>query len=127
MLGAALLLLCALASAIPVGAADSDTFAGAWSGQWKASDSPATGPVEVIFIEGGRAGGVLGQFTFVHGAKVLSARREGTAIDGRARFETPSDGRIVLRMEGPDRIVGDFTAGPMLPEAGGSLELRRAR
>jgi len=125
------LLLLVLASAQGVAAeprgASPSAFAGAWAGQWQAKDSTASGPVEVIFTDGTNRGSIVAQFTFMQGAKVLTSRREGTAIDGHVRFEAPDDGEIVLRMEGPGRLVGDFGGGPTLPAEQGALELDRAR
>jgi len=63
----------------------------------------------------------------MQGAKTLTSRREGMAIDGHVRFEAPDGGEIVLRMKGPRRLVGDFNGGPTLPAEDGVLELGRAR
>lgn len=102
-------------------------LAGAWTGQWAAKDSAAVGPVEVIFTNGPERGPILAQFTFVDGAKTFASRREGIAVDGRVRFAAPDDGEIVLRLESPARLVGEFSGGPTLPAKEGVLELTRTR
>lgn len=102
-------------------------LAGAWTGHWAAKGSAATGSVEVIFTSGAERGPILAQFTFMHGVKTFTSRREGIAVDGLVRFEAPDDGEIVLRLEAPGRLVGDFSGGSTLPAAQGGIELTRAR
>lgn len=113
--------------AADTGPGSSSTLAGAWTGHWAAKDSAATGPLEVLIADGAERGPILAQFTFMHGAKSFTSRREGVAVDGVVRFEVPDDGEIVLRLESAGRLVGDFSGGQTLPARQGGIELTRAR
>jgi len=130
MIGWLLALMVGVIHVVPAAlhAADSPaTLAGAWTGHWTASESAAAGPVEVIITSDADRGPILAQFTFVHGARAVTSRRQGLAVDGGVRFEAPDDGEIVLRLEAPGRLVGDFSGTRTLPAPRGGIELTRTR
>jgi hypothetical protein len=103
------------------------TLLGAWSGQWQADSGNARGQVEAIITRGAADDVVVGQFTFLHGARSLTARREGTLGDGAVRFDLLGGGELVLRPSGINEIAGGFTgAQAALPVASGTLRLVRA-
>lgn len=104
------------------------TLAGAWSGRWTADGEARSGSAGLVLTPLASSGGrVIGQFTFVRGARTHTARREGAVVDGALRFALVDGGAIVLRPVDENHLVGEFDdRRGVLPAARGALDLTRA-
>lgn len=104
-------------------------LAGAWTGRWTADRGAGSGSAGLVVTPLASSGGrVIGQFTFVRGARTHTARREGAVVDAALRFALVDGGQIVLRSPDEGHLVGKFDdRRGILPAARGTLDLTRAR
>src|SRR5687768_15098923 len=101
---------------------------GAWSGHWTDERDGRRRPAELIITAGRDPSQLIGQLTLMGGARTWTARYEGTATEGGARFPLPGGGMITVHRTADDRLTGEFSApaGP-LPAQTGALDLSRVR
>jgi hypothetical protein len=115
-------------SAAPRPATSATPLAGAWSGHWVDARDGRQRPAEMIIMPGRGTSAVVAQLTLLGGARAWTARYNGVAADGAARFALPEGGTIVVRRAGEDHLTGEFAApGGSLPAPAGSLDLSRVR
>jgi hypothetical protein len=96
---------------------------GVWSGQWSAGDQDRGGAVEIILAREPGSPTVVAHVTFVDGALVDTARREGKRTRQGFYFELAGGGTLVLTLESDRRLTGEFAGVSDVPARFGSLEL----